>query len=115
MDDAIGDHQGMVVGQRDDPRPEPDMSGALGRSSDKQFGLAVDLIAARMVLAYPRLGIAKLVEPLHQLKIALHAEQRILVIGMKRRQKDTCAKCAKLGHAAPVSYTHLTLPTTERV
>ena len=40
-----------------------------------------------MMLADPRLGKTELVEPLHQLEIALHAEQRILVIGMKRRQK----------------------------
>src|SRR5262249_17124431 len=53
------------------------------------------------VLADPRLGIAELVEPLHQLEVALHAEQRVLVVGMERRQKHPRAKRAKLGHAAP--------------
>jgi len=76
------------------------MPGALGGGGDEQLGLAIDLIAARMVLADPRLGIAELVEPLHQLEIALHAEQRVLVVWMERRQKYPRAKCAKLGHAA---------------
>ena len=101
LNDAVGHHQGMVVGQRDDPGAEPDVPGALGRGGDEQFGLPVDLIAARMVLADPRLGKAELVEPRHQLEIALHAEQRVLVVGMERRQEYPRAKCAKLGHAAP--------------
>ena len=41
-----------------------------------------------MGLADPRLGIAVHVEPLHQLEIAFHAQERIFVIGMKRRQED---------------------------
>ena len=46
-----------------------------------------------MVLADPRLGIAVHVEPLHQLEIAFHAQERIFVIGMKRRQEDPSAQC----------------------
>src|SRR6516164_3951350 len=56
-----------------------------------------------MVLADPRFGIAELVEPLHQLEIAFDTEQRVLVVGMERRQKHPSAKCPKLGHAAPPS------------
>src|SRR5215469_16579860 len=93
----------MMVGQRDDPRAEPDVARALGGGGDEQLGLPIDLVPARMVFADPRLGVIELVEPLHQLEIALHAEQRILVIGMERRQKDPRAKCSKLGHAAPPS------------
>jgi hypothetical protein len=76
------------------------MPGALGGGGDEQLGLAIDLIAARMMLADPCLGIAELVEPLHQLEIALYAEQRVLVVGMKRRQEYPGAKSPKLGHAA---------------
>src|SRR6516164_6830766 len=93
----------MMVGQRDDPGAEPDVAGALGSGGDEQFGLTIDLVAARMVLADPRLGVAELVEPLHQLEVALDAEQRVLVVRMKRRQKHPRAKCPKLGHAAPPS------------
>jgi hypothetical protein len=92
LDDAVRHQQGVVVGQRDDPGAQPDMAGALGGGGDEQLGLAIDLIAARMVLADPRLGIAEFVEPLHQLEIALHAEQRILVVGMEGRQKYPRAK-----------------------
>jgi hypothetical protein len=103
LDNAVRHHQGMVVGQRDDPGAEPDMPGALGGGSDEQLGLPVNLIAARMVLADPRLGIAELVEQLHELEVALDTKQRVFVVGVERWQKHPRAKCAKLGHAAPPS------------
>jgi len=109
LDDAVGHHEGMVVRQRDDPGAEPDVPGALG-GGDEQLGLTVDLVAAGMVLADPRLGKAELFEPPHQLEIALHAEERIPILGMKWRQKDPRAKGAKLAHAPPPSNTGGIIP-----
>ena len=88
LHDAVGHHEGMVVGQRDHAGAEPDVAGALGGGGDEQFRLAVDLVAAGMVLADPRLGIVEHVEPLHELEIALHAQERVFVVGMERRQKN---------------------------
>jgi hypothetical protein len=103
LDDAVRHHQRVVVGQRDDPGAETDPAGALSSGGDEQLGLAIDLVAAGMVLADPRLGVVVLVEPLHELEIALHAKQRVLVVGMERRQEHSRAKGAILGHAAPPS------------
>ena len=100
LDDAVGDHEGMMIGQRDDAGAEPDVAGALGGGGDEELGLAVDLIAAGMVLADPRLGIAERVEPLHRLEIALHAEERVLVIGMEGRQEDPGVQRANIAHPA---------------
>src|SRR5690348_16280050 len=77
------------------------MLGALGGGGNEQLGLAVDLVAARMMLADPRLGVIVHVEPLHQLEVALHTEQRIFVVGVERRQEDPGAQRAELAHRSP--------------
>jgi hypothetical protein len=92
LDDAVGDHHRVVVGQRDDAGAEADVAGALGGEGDKDLGGRDDLEPGRMVLADPRLVKAKPVEPDHQLEIALEALGRVLLIGMKRRQKDPVPK-----------------------
>ena len=101
LHDAVGDHERMVIGQRDDAGAEPDAARALGGGGDEELGLAVDLVAAGMVLADPRLVEAQLVEPLHELEIALHAQERVLVVGMERRQENAGAQRA--GHAHRVT------------
>ena len=65
----------------------PGLPSALG-GGDEQFRLAVDLVTAGMVFADPRLRVIVRVELLHKLEVALHAQQRVFVIGMKRRQED---------------------------
>jgi hypothetical protein len=50
------------------------------------------------MLADPRLGIIVYVKPLHQLKVALHAQERVFVIGMKWRQEYARPQRAELIH-----------------
>ena len=51
-----------------------------------------DLEPGRMVLTDPRLVKAELVEPRHQLEVALEALGRVLLVRMERRQKDAVAE-----------------------
>jgi hypothetical protein len=88
LDDAVGDHHRVVVGQRDDAGAEPDMLGALGGKGDEDLGRRDDLVAGRVVLADPRLVKAELVEPHHQIEIALETGGRVLLVGMEGRQED---------------------------
>ena len=99
---AVGDHQRMMIGQRDHAGAEPDMLGALGGGGDEQLGRAVGFVAAGMVFADPGFVKAELVEPLDQLEIALEAQQRVFVVGMKRRQENSRAQLV-LGHHVVVS------------
>ena len=92
LDDAVGDHHRVVVGQRDDAGAEPDVPGPLGGEGDEDLGRADDLEPGRMVLADPGLVKAELVEPLHQVEVALQALGRVLLVGMERRQKDPVAE-----------------------
>jgi hypothetical protein len=66
--------------------------GALGGEGDEDFGRADDLVAGRMVLANPRLVKPELVEPCHQLEVALQALSRVLLVRVERRQKDPVAE-----------------------
>ncbi len=92
LDDAVGDHHRMMVGQRDDAGAEADVFGALGGEGDKDFGRADDLKPSRVMLADPGLVKPELVEPGHQFEIALQALGRVLLVGMERGQKDPVAK-----------------------
>jgi hypothetical protein len=73
LDDAVGHHEGVVIGQRDDPSAKADVLRALRGGGDEQFWLAVDLVAAGMMFADPRFGVIVHIQPLHQLEVALHA------------------------------------------
>ena len=76
---AIGHHQRLVVGQRDDAGAETDVLGARRDVGDEQLGAGDDLVAGGVVLADPGLVEAELVEPLNELAIALETERRVLV------------------------------------
>ena len=73
------------------------MPRALGGGGDEQFGRAVGLVAAGMMLADPRFVEAELVEMLDQFEIALEAEQGVFVIRMKGRQENATPQLV-LGH-----------------
>src|SRR5262249_49410871 len=92
LDDAVGHHHRVVVGQRNDAGAEADVSGALGGEGDEDLGRADDLEARRMGLAGPRLLKAKPTEPRYQLEVSLEALGRILLVRMERRQKDPVAE-----------------------
>ena len=64
---AVGQHERVVVGQRDDTGTEPDVAGALGRRGDEHLGAGDQLEPARMVLADPRLVVVQSVEVFEQL------------------------------------------------
>ena len=52
--DAVGHHQGVVVGEAHDPGPQPDVPGALGRHGQEDLGGGDRLPAGAVVLARPR-------------------------------------------------------------
>jgi hypothetical protein len=98
LDHAVGNHQRVVIRQRDDAGSEPDALGSLSGGGDEKLGRPVDLESARMMLADPRLVVSELVEEFDELEIPLHAQRRILVIRVERGQKDTGAKLLGLSH-----------------
>src|SRR6266478_9723286 len=53
-----------------------------------------------MVLADPGLGVIVHVQPLHQLEVALHAQERVFVVRVERRQEDPGPQCAEPAHRA---------------
>jgi len=61
LDDAIGDHQRIMKGKRDDARAEADAPGQLRRGGDHQLGRADRLPAGRVMLAEPGFAEAELV------------------------------------------------------
>src|SRR5689334_16064520 len=68
------------------------MPGALRRGGDEHLRAGDQLEAAGMVLANPRLVIIQLVEMLEQFEIALDRERRVLVVIVKRREKNAAAQ-----------------------
>ncbi len=88
QDDAVGQDEGLVVGQGGDARPEPDVRGALGRGGDEHLGRRDDLVAGRVVLAEPGFVEAQAVEVLDQLQVALEGQRRVLPDRVERGQED---------------------------
>jgi len=95
---AVGQHERVVVGQRDDTGAEPDVAGALGRCGDEHLRTGDQLEPARMVLADPRLVIVQPVEVLEQFEVALDRQGRVFVVIVERRQKNATAQI-EIGHA----------------
>ncbi len=100
LDHAVGQHERVVVGQRDDAGAEADVAGALGRGGDEHLGAGDQFEAARMVLADPRLVIVEPVEMLEQFEVALDRQGRVFVVIVERRQKDAAAQI-EIVHAEP--------------
>ena len=74
QDDAIRDHQGMVVGQADRAGAEPDVAGALGGDGQEDFRRGDRLPPARVMFADPRLVVAEPVRPRDELQIAFQRQ-----------------------------------------
>ena len=89
---AVGQHERVVVGQRDDPGAEPDVAGALGRGGDEHLGAGDQLEPARVMLADPRLVIVQPIEVFEQLEVALDRQGRVFVVIVERREKDAAAQ-----------------------
>ena len=97
LKDPVRNHERMVVRERDHPGPEPDAPRALGRRGDEDLRAGDDLEAAGMVLADPRFVIIEPVEPLDELEVALDREHRVLVEGVKGREKNAKPNVAAHG------------------
>ncbi len=89
---AVGQHERVMVRQRHDAGAEPDVAGALRRRGDEHLRASDQLEAAGMVLADPRLVIVQPVEMLEQLEVTLDRQGRVLVVVVKRREKDAAAQ-----------------------
>ena len=76
--EAVGEHQRVVVRERVHAAAEPDVLRARRRGRDEHLGRRDDLVAARVVLADPRLVEAEAVEVLEQVEVALEGERRVL-------------------------------------
>ena len=83
-----GHREGVVIGQRHDTGPEPDVPRALRRAGDEQFRAGEDFHAAGMVLADPGLVISQPVEMLEQKHVPLHRLGRVLLHTLEGGQKD---------------------------
>ena len=69
--DAFRDPQRIVVGEADDARAKLDVTRALGRNRDHDFGRRADLRTGGMVLTKPRFIVTEAVEPSDQIQIVL--------------------------------------------
>ena len=85
---AVGQDEGVVVGQRRHAGAQADGSGALGGGGDEDLRGGDDLVSGRMVLAEPGLVEPERVQVLDQLQIALEGQRRVLAHRMERRQED---------------------------
>ena len=85
---AVGQHQGLVVGERAHPGAEAQVLGALGGRRDEHLGAGDDLVAGGVVLADPRLVEAERVEVLEQVEVALEGERGVLPDGVERGEED---------------------------
>ena len=91
-DDAIGEHQRVVVGQRHHAGAELDVSSALRGRGDHHLGRCDRLGARGVVLTDPGLVVAEAVEVLDQLEITLQVERRVRADPVHRRQEDPESK-----------------------
>ena len=74
LDDSLGDHEGVVVGQRHDARTELDAVCALGGGGEEHFGGGYYLPAGGVVFAAPEFVVAKPVHEFDQFKVALQLQ-----------------------------------------
>jgi hypothetical protein len=92
LDDAVRHVQRVVIRQRDDAGPEPDVLRALRRGSDEDFRGVDGLQARGVVLADPRLLEPQLVEELAELQVAFHRQCRILCKRVERCEEDAMSQ-----------------------
>jgi hypothetical protein len=95
LDDAIRDHERLVVRQRHHAGPEADALGALGCRRDEELGRGDDLEARRMMLADPRFLVAQPIEMLDQREVAVDRFGRVFIEGMEGREKDAVAQLVR--------------------
>ena len=89
LDHAVGDHEGVVVGEADDAGAELDVAGALGGGGDEEFGRGDGFPAGAVVFADPGFVVAQVVEPLEGLEVALEAEGGVFAQPVEGGQEDS--------------------------
>ena len=89
QDEAVGDHERVVVWQADDAGAEADVAGAFGRRGHEHLGRGDGFPAGAVVLADPGLVVAEVVEPLEQLEVAFQSQGGILAEPVEGSQEDT--------------------------
>ena len=87
LDDALGDHERMVIGDRGHPGAQLDAAGAHRRSSQEHLGRADRLPSGRVMLTAPELVVPQPVEVGDQVEIPLQLQRRALPRQMMRCQK----------------------------
>ena len=89
QDEAVGDHERVVVRQADDPGAEADVAGAFGRRGHEHLGRGDGFPAGAVVLADPGFVVAEVVEPLEQLQVTLQRQGGILAKPVEGSQENT--------------------------
>ena len=87
LDESLGDHERMVVGQRDDAGPQHDPVGALRGGRKEDLGRGDHLPSSGVVLAAPELVVSEVVHKLDQLEVALKLQRGVFAYGVMRRKK----------------------------
>ena len=88
---ALGNVEGMMVGQRDHAGAEPDALGALAGGRQEHLRRGDRLPAARVVLAAPEFVVAEPIQVLHEIQVAPELQHRMLADGMMRGEKGAKA------------------------
>src|ERR1700675_4491213 len=86
---ALGDVEGMVIGQRDHAGAELDAFGALAGGGQKHLRRGNHFPARGMMLATPELVIAERVELLDEIEVAAELQHRMLADRMMRGEKGS--------------------------
>jgi hypothetical protein len=107
-DDAVGQDERVVVGERVDPGAQLDVPRAFGRGSDEHLRAGDQFTACRVVLADPRFGVAQSIEVLDQLQVAMQGQCGVDPGLVHRWQEHTeperFIERLELGHPAIVAY-----------
>src|SRR6202035_3379459 len=86
---ALGDVEGMMIGQRHHAGAEHDALGALAGGGQKHLRRGDGFPAARMMLAAPELVIAERIELLDQIEIPAKLQHRMLADRVMRGEEGS--------------------------
>jgi hypothetical protein len=84
-DDAIGDVEGVMVGEADNAGPQPYSFRTLAGRGDQHLRAGDDFPTAGVVLAEPHLVEAEFVEMADEVEIAAQCERRVFASGLEWR------------------------------
>ncbi len=85
--DAVGHHEGVVVGEADGNGAKADVPRALCRDREEDLGCRDVLPAGGVMLAHPHLVVAEAIHVDDQVEVALQGERGVLPRVMERREE----------------------------